>query len=204
MPKKNRSLIVVVGSLCAGRLRHLNRIVASRDDLHPLVTLTTRTVPWPEDAYWYQLVHRSEIKKHRFNDILTFFTEDGHACAVLMPDALTILNRGFKPIVGMTYDGIERVLAHLDHAQATKNPFICRAVYLQPEDPQSFRDSLERTYGFDADTANLETAAAIRESSIPPSAPRYSSIPVPIRGTSEDDFRIDTALQQALNSSPAA
>lgn len=203
MPKRHRSLIVVVGSLCAGRLRHLNRIATMNADIRPLVTLTTRTDPWPEDDVWYRLVHRTDIRKHRLNEILTLFTEDTHICAVLMPDAVAISKSGFKPVVGMTYEGIERFLSYLEHKQATQNRFICRAVYLQPEDPRSFSDSLERSYGFDADTADMQTEAAIRESTIPPSAPRFSSFPVPISGTPEDDSRIDRALEQVLTS-PAA
>jgi hypothetical protein len=199
MSKRHRSLIIVVGSLCAGRLRHLNRIVATHTDLSPLVTLTTRTEPWPDDAVWYQLVQRSEITKHQLNHFLSLFTEGSHTCAVLLPNALSITKRHRIPIIGMTYEGIDRFLSFLDHGQALNAHFKCKAVYLQPEDKQRFCENLEREYGFDGDIASAETETAIRQSTIPPAAPRNSSIPVPINGTTEDDFHIDRALQEALS-----
>jgi len=210
----SHQLLIFVGSRCAGRVRQMRRLIESDPERYqPLKIVTTRTKVKDGDDLWYirMLSHHVILNTFNIDQMLTFFEEGDAHYFITMQGVEHVQMHDRTPIVGMTPQGLARMISR----QSPNAIIPFTAIVLQPEDPDDFRETLMREQRLSLEVAEEETKRAIRLSTFPPPVVHvgesgysldlptqktrgWSIIPVPIRGTEEDDSRVDDALRNAV------
>lgn len=198
-------LLVIVGSIRAGRMTHLKSLAAS-GRYTPVVVLTDRPVS-DDESEWYRNQSDADMSaRTSLDQYLARFIEEGWHYTLVRHQVERARGAGNVPLVGMTMEGFEHLVDSAGIVQTMHNasfrmlhpPIPYQAVVLMPVNMEIFAENVMRREHVSEEIAWSAARQAVSESTIPPYVERKASslVPLPIYGDRNDGDRLEDLLVQ--------